>query len=116
MLEGRTVRWHSAGMSKGYRRSFWRKLVGEVDGGRSVREVAQRHGVKYGTLMWWRWRFRSEQAEHESQATFLPVVVRQPAETACKVLEVVVGEFVVRVTAGMDPAYVAALAGALRQC
>jgi len=67
-------------------------------------------------LLWWRWQFRSGLTERASQATFLPVVVRQEPETTCPVLEVVVRDIVVRVTPGSDPIYVAALAGALRQC
>lgn len=103
-------------MSNGHRRSLWRRLVAEIDGGDSPCDVARRHGVNYRTLLWRRWQSRSGLTERASQATFLPVVVRQEPETTCPVLEVVVRDIVVRVTPGSDPTCVAPLAGDPRQC
>ncbi|MEO8801154.1 MAG: transposase [Polyangiaceae bacterium] len=53
-------------------RGFWLELMGEVEAGATVAEVARRHHVKPGTLTWWRWRLGRE-------PRMLPVLTRVEA-------------------------------------
>lgn len=78
--------------------------------------VAKRYGVNSRTLGWWRSRLHCEAAKREAEPRLLPVVVRQQRDAQAGTLELVVSDFVLRVTTGTDPGYVAALAGALRGC
>lgn len=100
---------------KRHPRSFWVKLVAEVDSGSPADAVARRHGVNCGTLKWWTYQLRAH-ARSASEPSFLPIVVRDEPARGNGVVEVLVGDVVVRVTTGTDPRYVAALAGALREC
>ena len=103
-------------MKNANRRSFWERVVAEVEAGSRVATVAQRYGVNPGTLKWWRSRLRCEAARRPAEPALLPVVVRQEQGAPGHILEVLIRDVVVRVTAGTDPVYVAALAGALREC
>ena len=100
---------------KRHPRSFWVKLAAEVDAGSPFDAVAGRHGVNPVTLKWWTYQLRA-QARSASSPSFLPVVVRDEPARATGLVEVLVGDVVVRVATGTDPRYVAALAGALREC
>lgn len=53
--------------------------------GLSAREFARRHGVKAGTLSWWRWRLGAgaEQNEEEQQSQFIPVTIESDAASSC---------------------------------
>ena len=101
-------------------RSFWADVVGEVERGDALLDVARRHKVNPSTLRWW----RSELRRHPiSGPRFLPVVVSPPREPVPVVdprgaphLEVVVRDIVVRVPLGTDIAYVADLITALGAC
>ena len=93
-------------------------LVGEVERGASVDEVARRHGVRSGTLAWWRWQLRrGTVARSATKAVqMVPVRVRSASRAAVApddVLEVVVPGALVRVKVGQDAEYIATLAAAL---
>ena len=93
-------------------REFWRGLVGEVDAGERIGDVARRHRVQPRTLSWWRWKLRSDGRD---EPMLLPVVVsRAEAPTERMPLELRVRDVVVRVAYGSDVAYVAELVNALR--
>jgi transposase-like protein len=95
-------------------KEFWREIVGELESGAAIAEVARRHRVQPRTLSWWRWKLRDE-SRHDRRQLLLPVVVaplKSSAETTY--LEVLVGDVIVRVASGSDVAYVAALISALR--
>lgn len=100
-------------------RSEWAELVHEVDAGATIKQVARRHGVRVGTLKWWRWQLgRGKVARSATKATvqMVPVRVREPAPTAATaddVVEVLVRSAMVRVRVGQDTRYVAELAAAL---
>jgi transposase-like protein len=94
-------------------------LVGEVEAGATLAQVARRHGVRVSTLKWWRWQHRrGKVARSATKATvqMVPVRVREPAQaekTTIDVVEVVVRGALIRVRVGQDAAYVAELAAAL---
>jgi len=96
-----------------YGREFWQRLVREADEGATVAEVARRHRVQPRTLSWWRWRLKTGAP---SKPLLLPVVVRPagPRATADGVIELCVGDLIVRVPTDTDVAYVALLVAALR--
>jgi transposase len=96
-----------------YGREFWQQLVGEVEEGASVADVARRHRVQPGTLSWWRWKLRRVAP---ARPVLLPVVVRPVAASApaFAAIEVQVGDLIVRVPTDTDVAYVAKLIAALR--
>lgn len=102
-------------------REFYAALLGEVESGRSVSAVADRHGVRPKTLAWWCWRLRKERApkpkKSAKKAALVPVVVRGPVSTRRDQLELSVAGYRVAFESGTDPVYVAALASALaRSC
>lgn len=93
-------------------REFWKQLVGEVERGGRVADVARRHCVQPRTLTWWRWKLR---ADARPDARFLPVVVSAPPAPAEIVpIELRIRDVVIRVASDTDVAYVAALVTALR--
>lgn len=94
-----------------YGREFWQQLVGEVEDGATVAEVARRHRVQPGTLSWWRWKLKTP-----ARPMLLPVVVRSratAAETTASI-ELRIGDVIIRLTGGTDVAYIAKLVDALR--
>jgi transposase-like protein len=55
---------------------WWAKRVAEVEGGASLREIAERHGVRVTTLKWWRGEFgRRARRKAEPSPRMLPVVL-----------------------------------------
>ena len=54
---------------------WWAKRLSEVGQAGDARAVAQRHGVKERTLIWWRSELR-RRARKASSPRLLPVVVR----------------------------------------
>ena len=95
-------------------------LVGEVERGASVDEVARRHGVRSGTLAWWRWQLRrgtvARSATKRTSVQMVPVRVRSSPRVVAPVddvIEVAVRGALVRVRVGQDPRYIAELAAAL---
>lgn len=99
-------------------RQFWARAVREVERGSSLGDVARRLGVQPRTLTWWRWRLRRDGAaaagKLAKRAEFIPVVMTAGAVASRGVVEVDAGAARVRVEAGTDVAYVAALVSALR--
>jgi transposase-like protein len=89
---------------------FWERLVAEVKGGASQAEIARSYGVSASQLGRWVQRLKQE----KPRAQLLPVkVTGGPALRQCAlVVEGVRLEF----AEGTDPAYVAAVARALRSC
>lgn len=103
-------------------REEWKELVREIEAGESIEQVARRHGVRVGTLKWWRWQFRrGTVARSATKAVqMVPVRVRQaprvPAvvdDVVDDVVEVLVRGALVRIRIGQDPRYIAELAAAL---
>lgn len=100
-------------------RAEWAELVREVEAGASLDQVARRHGVRVGTLKWWRWQLRSGKVARSATKTavqMVPVRVRESAraiEPADDVVEVLVRGAMVRVRVGQDATYIAELAAAL---
>lgn len=90
-----------------------------VEGGRRVADVAREHDVNPKTLAWWKYRLGDERRDSaDARSEFLPVVVRDatlPLHGASGIV-LEFGDLRVRVEAGTDPGYVAALVGALRGC
>jgi transposase-like protein len=94
-------------------RDFWKQLVGEVERGERIADVARRHRVQAKTLTWWRWKLRGTRVAAVN-ARFLPVVVGQAEARVESVIELRVRDVTVRLLGGSDVAYVAALVDALR--
>ena len=83
-------------------REFWKGLVGEVQQGARLADVARRYGVQPRTLSWWRWKLRSEGSQ---VARFLPVVTREPAAAAApRVVQLRISDVSIRVRTGTDVA------------
>ena len=96
-------------------RASWAQLVAEAERSGSLVRTAERHGVSPKRLAWWRWSLQRSPAP--TSAKLLPVVVGsvRPAPSSLVTwLEIASGDVTVRVPAGTDVAYVAALIAALR--
>ncbi len=63
--------------------------------------------------MWWRWRLRHEPEHGVASPQLLPVVVESRGVAPSHRVEIAVADVRLRVEAGTDVAYVAALVGAL---
>jgi transposase-like protein len=99
-------------MSVAKGRSFWERLVREVEGGERQTEVAARHGVAGSTVGYWVRRLRRERG---SAAATALVPVRISGEERRR-FGVVVGGARVEFEEGTDPGYVAAVVRALTGC
>jgi len=111
-------------------RAYWENLVAEAERVGSVERVARCHRVVAKRIAWWRWWLRREKANGATRAKktktsavkaksprLLPVVVAPMPSTAVgAVIEIAVADVKVRVDAGTEPNYVAALVEALRRC
>lgn len=100
-------------MARAKGRRFWERLVSEVEAGASQVEVARRHGVSQGGLGLWVRRLRQER-ERRSEPQLLPVRLTTP--TPVRRCGLVVDELRLEFDEGTDPAYLAAIARALRTC
>jgi transposase-like protein len=99
-------------------REFWKRIVAEVERGRTIARTAERHGVKPKTLAWWRWTLGRESAP-VTKAQLLPVVFSAgsgPAiATSAEAIAIELrGEVTIRVPIGSEVSYVAALVSAVR--
>jgi transposase-like protein len=92
-------------------REFWKQVVGEVERGERIADVARRHRVQPRTLTWWRWKLRAEGA---IDTRLLPVVVSPAQARVESEIELRIRDVIMRVGSGSDVAYVAALVDALR--
>lgn len=84
-------------------KSFWEKLVREVESGESQSSVARRHRVSPSWLGRW---CRQSAKERPATGTLLPVRV---VDERAPRFEIFVGPFTVAFEQGIDPAYVAAI-------
>jgi transposase len=51
-------------------REVWRERIRRwAASGLTAREFAQKHGLRAGTLTWWRWRLGREGGEHDVQSS-----------------------------------------------
>ena len=92
-------------------REFWKQLVGEVERGERIADVARRHHVQPRTLTWWRWKLRADGA---IEARMLPVVIRPSERRAASEVELRVRDVAMRFGSDTDVSYIAALVDALR--
>jgi len=90
-------------------RSYWEKLVAEVDAGMPVVNVARRHGVHARTLGWWRTQLRRA----PSSVRLVPVNAPGVHVTG-RHIEIAVRAAALRIEEGTDVDYVAAVVRALR--
>lgn len=98
-------------------REFWERVVAEVSPARglTLEVVAARHQVRPKTLAWWRWSLAREGRRRGPLPRLLPVVISPGSRTRERArVEVDVANGRLHVDVGVDPAYVAALARALR--
>jgi len=98
-------------------RRFWKRVAAVAERSELTHsEVAARHGVSVSALRSWIYRLRRERGSvGPGEPRLLPVrIAASPAVR--EFVEVVVGEVLVRVPTGTDPAYVASLLAALRAC
>jgi hypothetical protein len=106
-------------MGKRKGRGFWNKVVEEFEAGRGVEthdEFAARRGVEKATFQRWLYALRKENRSPSLQAVrLLPVHLEGTTSTDTISVELG-GGLGLRVRAGTDPRYVAALAAALRSC
>jgi len=100
-------------MARAKGRRFWERLVGEVEAGASQGEAARRYGVSQGGLGLWVRRIRQER-EHRTEPQLLPVRLTTP--TPIRRCGLVIDELRIEFDEGTDPAYLAAIAQALRAC
>lgn len=89
---------------------FWERLVAEVEGGATQTEIARRYGVSASNLGRWARRLKQERP----RAQLLPV--RVTAAPALRHWGLMVDGVRLEFEEGTDPAYVAAVARALRSC
>ena len=97
---------------KRHPRPFWEKLVAEVEAGSAMAAVARRHSVRATTLRWWRTQIRKR--VRASSVRIIPVTI-PPFLAPERLIEMAVGELVLRVQVGTSVDYVAALVRALKQ-
>jgi transposase-like protein len=91
-------------------RGFWERLVAEVKGGATQAEIARRYGVSPSQLG--RWARRLE--EEKPRAQLLPV--RVTGGPTLRRYGLLVDGVRLEFEEGAEPAYVAAVARALRSC
>jgi hypothetical protein len=94
-------------------RAFWERVVADVDAGASQAEAAQRHDVSQSGLAYWVRQLGAEKAR-SADPQLLPV--RISGNVAARRLGLVVDDLRLEFDDGTDPAYVAAVARALRAC
>ena len=94
-------------------RSYWEKLVAEVEAGIPAFTVARRHGVHARTLGWWRTQLRRAAP---TSVRLVPVVAPS-GHVSGRHIEISLGAAALRIEEGTDVDYVAAVVRALtRTC
>ncbi len=99
-------------------KSWWERTVARWRrSGQSADEFAAGVGVRAGTLQWWSWRLgRDTRALHgSSEVTAIEIAVPTESRPGSTLVEVAVGDAVVRCEAGTDVEYVASLVRAIRK-
>jgi hypothetical protein len=101
-------------MAQARERAVWERIVAEVEAGLSHSAAAQRYGVSASGVGHWVRRLREEKALRPA-AQLLPVRLTSlsPTRGRCTLL---VDDLPLSFDEGTDPAYVAALARAIRAC
>jgi transposase-like protein len=94
-------------------RAFWERAVAEMGTGASAAEVARRHGVSASGLAYWVRRLADDRAR-PVEPRLLPV--RITGAVSPRRLGLLVADVRLDFEEGADPAYVAAIAKALRAC
>lgn len=106
-------------MAKRAGREYWTKVIDEFEGtsGETHAAFAARYGVEKTTFQRWLYLLRSERAVRPASPAvrMLPVQVTAGRGEQAVVVELGSG-LAVRVPAGTDPGYVAALVAVLRPC
>jgi hypothetical protein len=106
-------------MAKRKGRVFWNELVEDFEAGKGVEtheEFAARHGVEKSTFQRWLYALRDEGRQRTSaEVRLLPVHLESKQAELTISVELADG-LSLRVQAGTDPGYVAALVAALRSC
>jgi transposase-like protein len=97
-------------MAQHREREFWQRLVVAMEGGASQAEVARRYGVSPSQLGRWARRLKEE----KPRALLLPV--RVTGDAAMRRFGLILDGMRLDFEEGTDPAYVAAVARALRPC
>lgn len=82
-----------------------------MTGGGTVEAVARRHGVRLGTLRWWRTMLRRE--EKSTAPRFVPVVVTAAPVASAGHVDVAIRGVRRRIATGTDVTYAAALVCAI---
>jgi len=97
-------------------RDQWRAIVAEWQGGRSVAEIAAKHGAAKSSLYYWRAEFRDE-AGARLDALFVPVEAPPWSAPTDRVAAVLRGENVtLEILASAPASWVADLLRALDPC
>ena len=79
--------------------------------------VAKRHGVRAGTLSWWKWRLTSMKRRRSSRPRLVRVVTTEAMTVAApQYVELSVDGVGIRVDVRCDVEYVARLVRAMRSC
>ena len=106
-------------MTRAAGREFWTKVIKEFEdsqGDETHEEFAARHGVEKTTFQRWLYALRQEHRRRAPQAVrLLPVRLEGMHEEHTISVELG-GGLGLRVQAGTDTSYVAALVAALRSC
>jgi hypothetical protein len=95
-------------------RAFWERVVADVDAGMSQVEAARRHRVSQSGLGYWVRRIGAEKAR-PAEPQLLPVRITSAAVASSR-CAIVLGDLRFEFETGTEPAYVAAVAAALRAC
>jgi hypothetical protein len=106
-------------MAKRRGRGFWTQVIEEFESSQSVethREFAARRGVEKTTFQRWLYALRDEHRQRASSAIRLLPVRLEGVQAGHTISVELAGGLSLRVQAGTDPSYVAALVAALRSC
>lgn len=106
-------------MRKRAGREFWTRIVGKFEegSGETHAQFAARHGVEKTTFQRWLYLLRGERAAGPASSAVRMLPVRVAVERGEREVVVELGAgLAVRVPAGTDPGYVAALVTTLRPC
>ncbi len=102
-------------MGRARGRAFWERVSAEVEAGTSTQvEIARRHGVSQAQVSRWVRRLGAE-GSHPAVPQLLPVRIMDAA-VAPRRCALVLGDLRFEFESGTEPAYVAAVAAALRTC
>jgi len=85
--------------------------------GLSLRALAKETGIPTGTLSWWSWRLRQEQADEPHESTgFVELSVARPSSATGDVVVRIGDDIEVVVPPGTDADWLRDLVAAVRSC